>query len=76
MLWVTEVKKTPVGGYGGTAAGDRVVRWEIRGDKVLLRTITYTIRASRGERIQLAVEASSVAPIAESFKIEARSPSG
>jgi len=76
MLWVTEVKKTPVGGYGGTAAGDRVVRWEVRGDKVLLRIITYSIRASKGERIQLAVEASSVAPIAEAFTIEVTSPSG
>lgn len=76
MLWVTEIKKTPVGGYGGTAAGDRVVRWEVRGDKVLLRTVTYTIRASKGERIQLAVEASSVSPIAEAFNIEVKSPSG
>jgi hypothetical protein len=76
MLWVTEIKKTPVGGYGGTAAGDRVIRWEVRGDKVLLRTVTYTIRASKGERIQLAVEASSVSPIVEAFNIEVKSPSG
>lgn len=76
MLWVTEIRKTPAGGYGGTAAGDRVVRWEQRGDKILLRTVNYTIRATQGERIQLAVEASNVSPIVEVFDVQARNENG
>lgn len=76
MLWVTEIRKTPAGGYGGTAAGDRVVRWEQRGDKILLRTVNYTIRATQGDRIKLAVEASNVSPIVEVFDVQARNDQG
>ena len=33
FLWVSQIKKTTIGvGYGGQALGNRVVRWERRGD--------------------------------------------
>jgi hypothetical protein len=35
-LWVTQIKKTTIGvGYGGQAAGSRVVRWVQKGDRLL-----------------------------------------
>src|SRR5687768_10223778 len=38
MLWTTEIAQVPTGfGYGGTAVGDRVVRWTRRENKVYLR---------------------------------------
>jgi len=72
MLWVTQIEKTQSGfGYGGTSAGDRVVRWELRGEKVLLRDVKYQIRADAGDTIRHAVEASSMLPIIRAFEVEA-----
>ena len=46
FLWVTQIKKTTIGvGYGGQAAGSRVVRWVQKGDRVLLENIDYSIIA-------------------------------
>ncbi len=74
FLWVTEIQKTPLGGYGGTAAGDKVVRFERRGDKVLLRVVNYSIRSDHDENVRVAVEASNVSPIAEAFDVQANGP--
>lgn len=71
FLWVTEIAATPAGGYGGTAVGDRIVRWEKRGDQILLRSVNYSIRAESGDAIQLAVQNSNVLPIIQVFPIEA-----
>lgn len=76
FLWVTEVQKTPLGGYNGTAANDRVVRWERREDKILLKTINYGIRATHGDAIKSAVEASNVQPIAMVFDVAADAKDG
>ena len=72
MLWVTQLEETQAGfGYGGTGVGNRVVRWEIRGEDVLLRDIKYTIRGDAEDSIQNAVEATSLAPIIDVFPIKA-----
>ena len=64
MLWVTQIEKTGAGvGYGGSPAGDRVIRWEQRGDDILLRDVTFDIRADTKDPIKDAVQASSVEPI-------------
>ncbi len=76
FLWVTEIQKTPAGGYGGTAINDRVVRWVRKGDKVLLRTVNYSIRATEGEAIKVAVEASNVEPIVTAFDVAADAKDG
>ncbi len=76
FLWVTELKETPIGGYGGTSAGDRVVRWVKRGDKILLRTVNYSMRATEGEAIKVGVQTANVEPIAQVFDVEAYSPEG
>ena len=45
-LWNTQLKKTTIGaGYGGQSVGTRVVRWVLRGDKVLLQNVDYSIMA-------------------------------
>lgn len=40
FLWVTQIKRTTAGaGYGGQAAGNRVIRWSPRGDRILMLDI-------------------------------------
>jgi len=47
FLWNTQLKKTTIGaGYGGqSVVGSRVVRWVLKGDKVLLENINYSLVA-------------------------------
>ena len=72
MLWVTTIAETQAGySWAGMPVGDRVVRWEQRGDRVLLRDVNYDIRADVDDPIRIAVEATSVAPIIHSFDVEA-----
>ncbi|RMH29692.1 MAG: DUF5117 domain-containing protein [Planctomycetota bacterium] len=72
MVWVTQVAGTQAGySYAGMPAGDRVVRWERLGDRVLLRDVKYTIRADTEDPIAVAVEATSIAPIIRAFDIKA-----
>jgi uncharacterized protein YebE (UPF0316 family) len=72
MLWVTQIEKTGTGsGYGGTSAGNRLVRWEQRNDDILLRDVKYDIRADTKDPIKNAVEASSVEPIISVLPIKA-----
>jgi len=72
MLWVTQIAETQAGfSWAGMPVGDRVVRWERSGDKVLLRDVKYDIRADVDDPIQLAVTATSVAPIIHVFEVKA-----
>ena len=71
MLWATEVAQTPVGGFGGTQVGDKVVRWTRRGNKVYLRLANHSVRAATGGAIKAAVEAASLEPILAAFDVEA-----
>lgn len=72
FLWVTQIAKTGTGyGYGGSPVGDRVVRWEQRGDQVLLRDVNYQIRADVEDPIRNAVEASSLEKIIAIFPVQA-----
>ncbi len=46
FLWVSQIAKTTLGaGYGGQAAGNRVVKWERRGDRIFLRAVSYDVIA-------------------------------
>jgi len=76
FLWVTEIAKTPPGGYGGTAVGDRVVRWTKRGDRILLRAVSYAIRAEKGESIKIAVAAANFEPVVMAFDVVAYGEGG
>jgi hypothetical protein len=72
MIWVTQIAETQAGySWAGMPVGNRVVRWEQRGDRVLLRDVNYDIRADVDDPIKTAVEATSVAPIIHAFDVEA-----
>jgi hypothetical protein len=72
FLWVSQIKSTTLGaGYGGQAAGNRVVRWERRGDRVLLRSIAYDIVADPKAPISRAVQDANYDPILMAFNVEA-----
>src|SRR5215471_13028615 len=46
FLWVSQIARTTLGaGYGGQAAGNRVVKWERKNNRVLLRNVVYDVVA-------------------------------
>lgn len=72
FLWVSQIAKTTLGvGYGGQAAGNRVVRWERKGNRVLLRNIVYDVIADPKLPVARAVQAANNDTIIMSFNIEA-----
>lgn len=72
FLWVSQIAKTTLGaGYGGQAAGNRVVKWERRGDRILLRGVSYDVIADSASPIAKAVEAANHNPIVMAFNVEA-----
>jgi hypothetical protein len=77
FLWVGTIKRTTIGaGYGGQAAGNRVVRWELATNRVLLKTIDYSIVADASAPIARAVADANNPAIARAFNVAAFSPSG
>ena len=72
FLRVSQIARTTLGvGYGGQAAGYRVVRWERRDNRVLLRSVSYDIIADTALPIAQAVQAANYEPILMSFNVEA-----
>ena len=72
FLWVSTLAKTALGaGYGGTAVGNRVVRWERNERRVLVRNVSYEVVADEKEPIAQAVRAANNDAILMSFPIEA-----
>ena len=60
FLWVSQLKNTVNGaGYGGTAAGNRVVRWELVNNRVFLRIVDYSVIADPATPIARAVAAAN-----------------
>jgi hypothetical protein len=52
FLWVSQIAKTTLGaGYTGQAAGNRVIKWERRGERILLRAISYDVVTDPGTPI-------------------------
>ena len=46
FLWVSQIARTTLGvGYGGQAAGNRVVKWERHNNRVLLRSVIFDVVA-------------------------------
>ncbi|MGW8265454.1 MAG: DUF5117 domain-containing protein, partial [Longimicrobiales bacterium] len=75
ILLVTEIAKTVLGsGYGGQAVGNRVLQWELRNDRIYLRTVSFEAMADPESREYMAVEAANVPPIIEAFDVEAYGP--
>ncbi|MCS7023774.1 MAG: zinc-dependent metalloprotease [Bryobacteraceae bacterium] len=72
MLWVSQLAKTTLGaGYGGSPVGSRVVRWERKDNRVLLREISYEVVADEREPISRAVKAANTPTVLMAFPIEA-----
>jgi len=72
FLWVSQIARTTLGvGYGGQSAGNHVVRWERRGNRILLRSVSYEVVADPKLPVSRAVQASNNNPIIMSFWIEA-----
>jgi hypothetical protein len=72
LLWVVQISETTAGNsYAGMPVVDRVVRWELHGDHVLLRDVHYGMRADTADPIAQAVKDSNLAPIIRSFDVKA-----
>ncbi|MEZ5318703.1 MAG: zinc-dependent metalloprotease [Vicinamibacterales bacterium] len=77
FLWVNQIKKTALGaGYGGQAAGNRVVRWTKKGDKILLLNIDYSVIADPNSPIAEAVADANYPAIIRAFNVSAYAPNG
>ena len=72
LLWVTQIAETTAGSsYAGMPVENEVLRFEKRGERVLLRRVDYSIRAETDDPIALAVRKSNLAPIIKAFEIQA-----
>ncbi len=72
FLWVSQIAKTTLGvGYGGQAAGNRVVKWERKGNRILLRNVVYDVIADPKLPVSRAVQAANNDTIIMAFNIEA-----
>src|ERR1041384_7648952 len=72
FLWVSQIAKTTLGaGYGGQAAGNRVVKWERKGNRILLRNVSYDVVADSKLPVSRAVQAAHNDTIIMAFNIEA-----
>ena len=72
LLWVVQISETTSGSsYAGMPVSAHIVRWELLGEKLLLREVRYEIRAETKDSIAEAVEASNLAPIIRAFEVKA-----
>jgi len=77
LLLVVQIKKSPSeASYPGESVQDMVVRWELRENKVLLRSISYANIADPNEPIAKAVEAMNTGTIMMAFPVEAFAEDG
>lgn len=77
FLWVSRIARTSPGvGYGGQALGSRVVKWDRRGDRVLLKSVSHAIVADASRPIARAVAAANNDAILRAFDVEALSAAG
>ena len=62
------------GNYGGDQFGERTLRWERSGHRVILRSPQFDITADTGLSVYRAVEASNYGPIVAVLNVEAYGP--
>ena len=75
MLLVTQISRNTVGeGYGGEPVANRVLVWERRDDRILLRSPSYVVTADTTLPIYRAVDAATNAPVLAAFDVEANGP--
>ncbi|MBI1787916.1 MAG: zinc-dependent metalloprotease, partial [Acidobacteria bacterium] len=72
FLWVTSIARTAPGvAYTGYTVGNRVVRWERKDNRVLLRGVSYEAVADKTNPISRNVEAISNPTVIMAFNVEA-----
>lgn len=72
FLWVSQIARTTLGvGYGGQAMGNRVVKWQRYNNRVLLKSVSYSVVADPNQPIAKAVQAANNDAIIMAFNIEA-----
>ncbi len=77
LLWNSQIARTTLGaGYGGGQLATRVVRWELKGNRVLLREINYGLSADPRQPIAMAVKAANNDSIIMSFPVAAFAKDG
>ncbi|MFI5238873.1 MAG: zinc-dependent metalloprotease, partial [Gemmatimonadales bacterium] len=64
----------PFGAYGGDEFGERTLRWERSGNRIILRSPSFAIMADTSLPIYRAVQSGSYAPIVAIFDIAAYGP--
>ena len=64
----------PFGAYGGDEFGERTLRWERSGNRIILRSPSFAIMADTTLPIYRAVETASYAPIIAIFDVAAYGP--
>ena len=76
MLLTTEIEKTVQGaGYGGQSLGEDLIRWERRGNRILLRGVPSGVVASdTTNAVMQAVDNATYAPIIAAFPVAAYGP--
>lgn len=78
VLLISRIARVPadMGGFipAGFKAGEQVLRWERRRDRILLRKISYRRVAADSLPIAISVINNNFAPIVEAFDIEAGGP--
>ena len=76
ILLVQEIAQTTLGaGYGGQAAGNRVLRFERRDNRVDIRGVSFEVVSSDTvSPIAGAVQAANVPPVIATFNVEAYGP--
>ncbi|HEV8144993.1 MAG TPA: zinc-dependent metalloprotease [Bryobacteraceae bacterium] len=77
LLWNTQISKTTLGaGYGGGQLVDRVVRWDLRGNRVLLLDVNFGLTADPTQPIAIAVKAANNDAIIMTFPVAAFAKDG
>ena len=77
MLWNSQIAKTTLGvGYGGGQYADRVVRWDLKGNRVLLMDVNYGLVANPNDPIAMAVRSANNDSIIRAFPVAAFSKDG
>jgi hypothetical protein len=77
LLWNSQIAKTTAGaGYGGGQLADKVVRWELKGNRVLLLAVDYSLTADPKEPIALAVKNANNDAIIQAFPVAAFAKDG
>lgn len=73
IMWVTTTERSSAFyGFGQTEVQDRVIRFEKRGDKVLLRGVSYRIRANEDHGdVKRALDKGNIEPILGVYNIAA-----